>query len=291
MRSAGTGATGRGSMPRARRRRSSPWRPGRERRAGRRRRGRRGRRSSRGRRRARRCVGARAHARAAPAAASGARKAASPPGGDHRHAARLVAVGGHLGDHLAGGDAQRAGQPHPLGHGAAHRVGGLGGALVGQLEVALVQAELLDRRRQLAHQVPDARRPLAVVGDVGAHEHHVGAAPQRLGGAHRRADAEAPGGVVGRRHHARGPGDRRPRPRRARAARGAGASPRRRRTRRGRGGRSRGHGPRRGYPAGRAASAREGSVAGMDGPPPIARRDARADRRGARARTRSRRSR
>ena len=118
----------------------------------------------------------------------------TPPG--------LCAVGGHLGHHLAGGDAQRARQPHALPHRAPHGVGGLGRALVGQLQVALVQAEHLDGRRHRAHQLPHAARPLAVVGDVRTHEDHLGAAAQRLRAAHRRADAERPGGVAGRRHDA-----------------------------------------------------------------------------------------
>ena len=65
-----------------------------------------------------------------------------------------------------------------------------------EVEVALVDPHLLDPRHDLADRAPDRLRVLPVERVARPDEHDVGAASERLGRAHRRADAEAPGDVV-----------------------------------------------------------------------------------------------
>ena len=77
-------------------------------------------------------------------------------------AARLSGVRRDLRDDLAGRDAQRAREPHPLAHGQLHELGLLARVAVGQHEVALVDPDLLDHRRHLAHERPHPARPLPV---------------------------------------------------------------------------------------------------------------------------------
>ena len=59
-----------------------------------------------------------------------------------------------------------------------------------EVEVALVDADLLDARAQLSDELPDLARALPVARVVGRHEHRVRTAPARLGRAHARADPE-----------------------------------------------------------------------------------------------------
>ena len=117
--------------------------------------------------------------------------AAGPHDGE---AAGLSPVGRHLRHHLAGGDAERAGQRGRAADGRLHRFGQLAGCEevacdLPQVEVALVDPGLLDGRDDLTHRAPDRPRVLAVQGMTGADEDRVRAAAQRLGAAHRRADA------------------------------------------------------------------------------------------------------
>ena len=68
-----------------------------------------------------------------------------------------------------------------------------------EVEVALVDPDLLDPGHDLANRAPDRLRVLPVERVPGPDEDDVGAAPERLGRAHRRADPEAPRDVVRRR--------------------------------------------------------------------------------------------
>ena len=68
-----------------------------------------------------------------------------------------------------------------------------------EVEVALVDPDLLDPWHDLPDRVPHSLRVLPVESMSWTDEDDVGAPPQRLRGAHRRADAELAGDVVGRR--------------------------------------------------------------------------------------------
>ena len=70
------------------------------------------------------------------------------------------------------------------------------------VEVALVEPRLLERRHDAAHRRPHMTRVLAIERVAGPDEHRVRAAADRLGRAHRRVDAEASRDVVRRRDHA-----------------------------------------------------------------------------------------
>ena len=87
-----------------------------------------------------------------------------------------------------------------------------------EVEVALVDPDLLDARHDLADRAPDRLRVLAIERVAGPDEDDVGAAPERLRRAHRRADAEPPRDVVRRRDDAAAlrvaADDERPRPQR-----------------------------------------------------------------------------
>ena len=65
-----------------------------------------------------------------------------------------------------------------------------------EIEVALVDPGLLDRRHDLAHRRPHLARVVAVERVAGADERRLRAAAQRLRARHRRVDAEAAGDVV-----------------------------------------------------------------------------------------------
>ena len=65
-----------------------------------------------------------------------------------------------------------------------------------EIEIALVDSRLLDRRDDLAHRRPDLARVVPVERVPRPDEDGVRAAPQRLGARHRRVDAEAPRDVV-----------------------------------------------------------------------------------------------
>ena len=71
-----------------------------------------------------------------------------------------------------------------------------------EVEVALVDPGSLDARDDLADRVPHDPRVLAVERVPGAEEDRGRAAPERLGRAHRRVDAELPRRVVRGRHDA-----------------------------------------------------------------------------------------
>ncbi len=66
-----------------------------------------------------------------------------------------------------------------------------------EVEVTLVDADLLHPGYDLADGAPHRLRVLPVEGMARADEDDLGAPPQRLGRAHSRVDAEAPGDVVG----------------------------------------------------------------------------------------------
>ena len=126
-------------------------------------------------------------------------------GRDDRDPARLAAVGGDLAHDLGGTDAERAGEARARANGrpdrgcerTCPREVGRDGA---EVEVALVDPRALDARDDLGHRVPDGARVLPVERMAGPDEDRGGAAAERLGCAHRRADTEPPRHVVGGRH-------------------------------------------------------------------------------------------
>ena len=131
-----------------------------------------------------------------------------------------------------------------------------------EVEVSLVEPGALDPGHDLPDRRPDRLRVLAVERVPRPQEHDVGAAAERLGRAHRRADAEAPRDVVRRRDDAAAArvaaDDERPRAQ----ATGPRAPRPRRRTRRGRDGRgsarpAQGYGSRRDRHAAPARAARD----------------------------------
>src|SRR4029079_4925566 len=71
-----------------------------------------------------------------------------------------------------------------------------------EIEVALVDADLLEALDEAPDDSPDRLRALAVARHVRPDEDRTRAAPVGLGRAHGRADAEAPRLVARRRHHA-----------------------------------------------------------------------------------------
>src|SRR4029078_12258758 len=82
-----------------------------------------------------------------------------------------------------------------------HRLGELAGGQkiagdLSEVEVALVDPGLLDRRHALAHGAPDRPRVVAVEAVARTHEDGVRTTAQRLGAAHRRVDAVPRGDVV-----------------------------------------------------------------------------------------------
>ena len=168
------------------------------------------------------------------------RRLASGP--HDRQPAGLAAVGGDLRDHLRAREAERAREPRAR---ADHRLHGLGeraGVVEGrrdlaEVEVALVDPGLLDRRHDLADERPDLLRVLAVERTcAGGRTSRAGsaAAPRRTTSP-RRCRSAAPRSSPSPRR--RGRAGRRRRRAAARGARGSPAPPRRRRTRRGRGAR------------------------------------------------------
>ena len=124
-----------------------------------------------------------------------------------RDPARLAAVGGDLADDLRRRDAERARERRRGADRRLHRLGdgprtGERGDDRAEVEVALVDPDLLDPWHDLADRAPHRLRVLPVERMARPDEDDVGAAPERLGRAHRRADAEAPGDVVRRRDDA-----------------------------------------------------------------------------------------
>ncbi len=126
---------------------------------------------------------------------------------DDREPARLAAVGRHLRDHLRGREADRAREPSPASHDGLHRLCQRAGVVevgchLAQVEVALVDPCLLDRWHDVADDRPHFVRVVAVEAHARRNEDGLRTAAQRLGARHRRADSEAPGCVVRRRHDA-----------------------------------------------------------------------------------------
>ena len=141
---------------------------------------------------------------------SGARNAASSPGGTIDEPVGLAQVGGHLGDEL--------GRRHPDARReadlAAHRLADLPGdrlrgteegLAAGHVEERLVDRDLLEQRREPPEDLHDAPALAAVLravdGEEGAARAERGRRPER----HRGMDAEGTGLVAGSRHHAPGP--------------------------------------------------------------------------------------
>ena len=115
--------------------------------------------------------------------------------------AGLSGVRRDLRDDLAGGDAQRAREPHALAHRELHQLGLLARVAVGQHEVALVDPDLLDHRRHLVHERPHPRATTRGTSLwSGRTNITLRAAAAGLGARHRRADA-VPAGLVARRGH------------------------------------------------------------------------------------------
>ena len=124
-----------------------------------------------------------------------------------RDPSRLAPVGGDLADDLRRRDAERAGERRRAPHGDLHGLGEPAGARErvqhrAEIEVSLVDPGPLDTRHDLLDARPDRLRVLPVERVPRPEEHDVGAATERLGRAHRGADAEAPRDVVRRRHDA-----------------------------------------------------------------------------------------
>ena len=126
-------------------------------------------------------------------------------GRDDGDSTGLAPVGGDLAHDLRGGHPERAREARPPAHGGldrrrdrsrAREVGGNRA----EVEVALVDPGALEPRDDLSDRVPHDARVLAVERMPGPQENGGRAAPQRLGGAHRRVDPELPCRVVGRRH-------------------------------------------------------------------------------------------
>ena len=123
------------------------------------------------------------------------------PGRDDGDAAGLAAIGRDLADDLRRADAERARQARLRAHRGLDRRRDCARAReVGcdraEIEVALVDPRALDARDDLADRVPHDARVLPIERMPRPEEDGGRAAPQRLGGAHRRVDAELPRGVV-----------------------------------------------------------------------------------------------
>ncbi len=165
-------------------------------------------------------------------------------GRDDDDAPRLAVVAGDLGDRLARAAAERAREPRRVPHrrldGTEQRACVRARAHEPrEVEVALVDADLLDALDEALDHAPDRARALAIALHVGLDEDRARTAPVRLGCAHGRADAEAARLVARRRDDAAAARVAADDERACPAARGGRTARRRRRTRRGRGGRSR----------------------------------------------------
>ncbi len=114
----------------------------------------------------------------------------------HRDAVGLVEFAGHLGDQLVGRDADRAGQAgaredaaldQPCQHPPAFA---LAARHVGEIDVDLVDASVLDQRRDLADGGLEGARELAHLVEIDRQHQRLRAQLRRLHHAHGRADAE-----------------------------------------------------------------------------------------------------
>ena len=133
---------------------------------------------------------------------SGARKAASVAGSDHRQAVGLAHVGGDLGHELGARDADRGGElrlvADRLLEVAADRLAGAERPLAaGRVEERLVDRDRLDAVAEALQDRHDARGLARVALHVGVQIDAFRAAAPRLGDRHRARDAEAPR-LVGR---------------------------------------------------------------------------------------------
>ena len=129
---------------------------------------------------------------------------------EHRKAARLVEIGGELGEKLVVAQPDRHGDAE-LGFDAEgeprEELGGVGGVeLLGaaEIEECLVNRQRLDERRQPqhlgAHRTPD----LAIFRHVGPDHHPIRASRQRLEHRHRRAYAIEPSHIATGEHNTAG---------------------------------------------------------------------------------------
>jgi hypothetical protein len=127
---------------------------------------------------------------------------------DDGEAARLVEIGGDLGQELVVGEADRDGDADLLldpagktdeGDRRAGMVQPLG---AGEVEEGLVDRDRLDQRRQLQHEPPHLAADTAVFVDVGRDHHRVRARLEGLEHGHGRANAEGARHVAGGRHDA-----------------------------------------------------------------------------------------
>ena len=122
-------------------------------------------------------------------------------GHDDRQPAGLARVAADLRHDLARRDAERAGEARAGPHRGLHRLGDDArleevARDLSDVEVALVDARLLDGRHDPANGRPHVSRVLAVEAVTRPDEDRLRAAADRLGGAHRGMDAELPRGVV-----------------------------------------------------------------------------------------------
>ena len=120
---------------------------------------------------------------------------------DDGDATGLAAIGRDLADHLRRADAERARQARLRAHRGLNRRRDCTcarevGCDRAEIEVALVDSRALHARHDLADRVPHDARVLAIERVSRPQEDGGRAAPQRLGCAHRRVDAELPRGVV-----------------------------------------------------------------------------------------------
>ena len=127
---------------------------------------------------------------------------------DHREPARLVEIGGDLGEELVVREADRGGHPDlglDLPGEPRHQNGGwcvvqpLGAA---EIEERLVERERLDQRGQRIHQRPDLCRDLGVIADAGRDHDGVGTELAGLKHRHGGAHARDPGDIATGGHHA-----------------------------------------------------------------------------------------
>ncbi len=123
-----------------------------------------------------------------------------------REPARLVVVGRDLGDQLVGGHAQGGGKANLFPDPALKLVGQLDGIfpvgyLLGDVQVGLVDAHLLEQGCGLAQDGHDPPRIVAIDGKAGGQDDGLGAEDQRARHGHGRSDAVLPCRVGRRRDH------------------------------------------------------------------------------------------
>ena len=140
--------------------------------------------------------------------ASGSEEGDGLFGADHREAARLVEIGGNLGEELVrrqpdgDGDADLgldgAGEPSQR----AGRALAMQALRAGKVEKRLVDGKRLDQRREAQHALADLPADSDIFRHVGLHHRRLGAERQRLEHRHGRAHALHPGEIAGGGDHA-----------------------------------------------------------------------------------------